>query len=470
LRIAGDLAYAPAMRGRVFAFDTIGKPGRAEWLAMAVVAVLLLGFLPIVLHKTIVLGHGDVQVFFRAGWAIWAGFPLYEVTDHHGWTYHYPPTFALLMGPFANAPPGYPQPSWALPYPAAIAVWYLINALCLLLALHVWANALERYWPLQTRPGLLQNAWALRFGPLLALLPFVGDGLARGQPAPVMLFLIVAYLALYAENRVAGAAFAFSLAISIKVFPVMLVVFPLLRRDWRFIAWAAAWSALLLIGLPAICVGSSATVDLYRTMFVDHLAGIASGAMSTKIASEVSPGAFSSIGIGAVIARVAAGGAFYSSPLPSWASAVQLLFNAAVGVAVIILGRGGFWNWRGPQPQGGYPLLVAGAVLFAAVPLMISFAGPQYVTFAVPLMAVFMIETWRRTGDAAVTGTQIAWAIAAWLSMIALEVPWTWLKIIGPMTWVLLLLGPASLRFVAGVKDDTGAAPVVPAPGQPVAG
>jgi hypothetical protein len=248
------------------------------------------------------------------------------------------------------------------------------------------------------------------------------------------------------------------------------VVFPLLRRDWRFIAWAAAWSALLLIGLPAICVGSSATVDLYRTMFVDHLAGIASGAMSTKIASEVSPGAFSSIGIGAVIARVAAGGAFYSSPLPSWASAVQLLFNAAVGVAVIILGRGGFWNWRGPQPQGGYPLLVAGAVLFAAVPLMISFAGPQYVTFAVPLMAVFMIETWRRTGDAAVTGTQIAWAIAAWLSMIALEVPWTWLKIIGPMTWVLLLLGPASLRFVAGVKDDTGAAPVVPAPGQPVAG
>ena len=40
------------------------------------------------------------------------------------------------------------------------------------------------------------------------------------------------------------------------------------------------------------------------------------------------------------------------------------------------------------------------------------------------------------------------WTVIAWLSMIALETPWNWLKIIGPMTCALLLLGPASLALV----------------------
>ncbi len=446
------------MSSNVFACDALSRPGRREWLAIAIVAALTLLFLPMVVWKTVGLGQGDVQVFFRAGWAVWTGYPLYEVADHHGWTFHYPPTFALFMGPFANPLPGHAQPAWALPFTASVAVWYLINAVCLLLALHVWANALERHRPVQANGGLLQSPWALRLGPLLALLPFIGDGLARGQPAPVLLFLIVVYFALYAENRVAAASFAFSLAITVKVFPIVLAIFPFLRRDWRFMIWTAGWSILLLVGLPVICLGPAATFDLYRTMFTEHLAGIISGAMSTKIASEVSPGGYSSIGVGAVVARVAAGGAFYSSPLPGWASAFQFLFNAAVVVAIVVLGRGGFWTLRGPQPADRYPLLVAGAVLFAAIPLMISFAGPQYVTFALPLMAVLLIESWRRTGEQAITATMAGWTIIAWLSMIALEVPWNWLKIIGPMTWALLLLGPASLSLISQLTVKPGAA------------
>jgi hypothetical protein len=440
------------MGSGVFTFDAISRPGRREWVAIAFVVVLMLLFLPMVVWKTVALGQGDVQVFFRAGWAIWTGYPLYEVADHHGWTYHYPPTFALFMGPFANPLPDHPRPWWALPYPAAVAVWYLVNSACLLLALHVWANALERYRPIELRAGYLQRPWALRLGPLVALLPFIGDGLARGQPAPVLLFLVVLFLALYVENRLAAASFAFSLAITVKLFPLVLAVIPFSRRDWKFMVWTAGWCFLLLLVLPAVCLGTTATFELYRIMFTEHLAGIASGAMSTKIASEVSPGGYSSIGIGAVVARVAAGEAFYSAPLPQWASAIQFLFNAAVVIAVVVLGRGGFWNFRGLQPACGYPLLVAGAVLFAAIPLMIAFAGPQYVTFAVPLIAVLFIEGWRRRGEEVITGTMIAWTVAAWLSMIALEVPWNWLKLGGPMTWVLLLLGPASFSLVRSLS------------------
>jgi hypothetical protein len=128
----------------VLAFGAIPRFGRRELFAVAVLAILILGFLPIVVRKAVWLGQGDVEVFFRAGWAIWTGYPLYQVFDHHGWTYHYPPTFALLMGLFANPLPGHPQPWWALPYPVAVAVWYLINVACLFVALHIWAKAVEQ--------------------------------------------------------------------------------------------------------------------------------------------------------------------------------------------------------------------------------------------------------------------------------------------------------------------------------------
>ena len=42
---------------------------------------LTVPLLPVVLWKTVELGQGDVQVFFRAGWALWTGYPLYEVTS-----------------------------------------------------------------------------------------------------------------------------------------------------------------------------------------------------------------------------------------------------------------------------------------------------------------------------------------------------------------------------------------------------
>jgi glycosyl transferase family 87 len=434
-------------------FDPASRPGRRECLAIALMAIVALSFLPIVVWKTVGLGQGDAQVFFRAGWAIWTGYPLYNVTDHRGWTYHYPPTFALFMAPFANPMPDYPQPWWALPFPAAVAAWYLINVVCLFLALHVWASALERHRPTEAKAGFFQSHWALLLGQWIVLLPFVGDGLARGQPTPVLLLLIVMFLARYAENRVAAAAFALSLAVTIKIFPLVLVVIPLLRRDWKFMVWTAGWCLFLLIALPAICVGPTATFELYRAMFTEHLVGIISGAMSSEIASQVSPGAFSSIGVGAVAARIAAGDAFYSTPLPGWASNFQFLFNAAAVAAVAIAGRGGFWNGRGAQPAAGYPLLIAGAILSAAIPLMIPSAGPQYLTVAVPLTAVILVETWWRKGAEIVTGPMIAWTIAAWLSMIALELPWVWLKLVGPMTWVLLLLARPSLTLLGAISS-----------------
>ena len=140
-----------------FAFNRISCPAAPAWLAAGLGALLAVLFLPVVVWKAVVLGQGDVQVYFRAGWAVWTGYPLYEVADRHGWTYQYPPTFALFMGPFADPLPGYPQPWWALPFAAGVVVWYLINAACMLLCIHLWATALERYRFAQIGGGFLQG-------------------------------------------------------------------------------------------------------------------------------------------------------------------------------------------------------------------------------------------------------------------------------------------------------------------------
>jgi hypothetical protein len=54
----------------VLAFGAIPRFGRRELFAVAVLAILILAFLPIVVRKAVWLGQGDVEVFFRAGWAI----------------------------------------------------------------------------------------------------------------------------------------------------------------------------------------------------------------------------------------------------------------------------------------------------------------------------------------------------------------------------------------------------------------
>lgn len=435
-------------------------PTRPAWWAIAFLVALAVLFLPVVVWKTVHLGQGDTRVLFRAGWAIWTGYPLYEVYDHHGWSYHYPPTFALFMAPFADPMPGYPQPAWALPYTPAVIVWFIVNELCLIAAVHLWACALERA-RLGEAAGLPKAQWWLRAGPVIALMPFAGDGIERGQVSALLVLLLVVFLIGYAGNRRALAAFALTLAAVIKIFPVGLAMLPLLRRDGRFLFWMGAWGIFFLLLVPMICLGPTVTLNLYQAMWTEHLSGILSGEMPDKIAREVSPGAYPTVGIGAMLARVAAGGGFYSTPLPRWANAAQYIFDFGVVAAIAFLGRRSFWSVRGAQPANGYALLVAGAVLCAAMPLMISVSKPHYLTFALPLMAVLLLDAFARSGRPRITPAMVGWSALAWTSLIALDAPWIWLKTLGPITWVLLLLAPVSLSLIGKSRDCSGfAAPM----------
>jgi hypothetical protein len=410
-------------------------------------------YLPIVVHRTVVSHLGDVQVFFRAGWAIWSGaVPLYEVTDYHGWHFHYPPTFALFMVPFSNPVASSARPAWALPYPASVAVWYVLCAAAMFMAVHLWATALERHSGLSlTREG--HTGWALRLGPVIALLPYFGDGLGRGQPTGIVVLLLVAFLTLYAQAKRPAAAIVLSLAIAIKIFPIAFILFPLLRRDWKSLFLISLFSALFLFVLPALFLGVDETASLYRTLWFDRLLGLAHGKFAPRVEGEWSPWTDDMVALGAMLART------FDVPrpedalgLPAWAAMAQWVANALIVLLIAILGFGKFWSLRAPQPRSPYAILAGGAILMAALPAMLPVAQPHYWAQAMPLAALLMTEFWRRTGDRRDSALLAAWSVLAWLAFIATDVRlWRPLQHHGPTTIVMLVLIAAGFRAMAAL-------------------
>lgn len=353
---------------------------------------------------------------------MWTGYPLYQVADMHGWHYHYPPPLALLMGPFAEPLPGFPHPSWALPFAIGVAVWYALSIVTMFAAIHIWAKALTPFADPPANGGAQPVYWTLRLFPLIALMPYIGSGWARGQPTAVLILLVVLFLVLYVADRPFAAALALSAAISIKMFPIVLVIIPLLRRDWRSLAYVALGCVFFLFVVPALLLGVDPMIELYKAFWTDRLAGLLTGHVSPAIRDELTPWPSSVVSIGSTLARIfSAPAAGLSSALPAWATHLQLAFDFVMVGLVAAVGHGRFWRLSGKQPEAGYALLVAGAILMALLPAMLPTTKGHYHALAWPLAAVIALETLRRPPGSAASWWLLAWSIAAWAAFVIVD-------------------------------------------------
>jgi hypothetical protein len=429
------------------------RPNVRDMVMLAIAAVAILGLLPLTVYRTTVLGRGDAEVFFRAGWAVWAGYPLYQVIDHHGWSYHYPPTFALMMEPFARPMPGLLKPAWAMPYPVSLAVWYVLSVCALIWAMDILAKALTRYSGAIQFPIEDSSYWALRLLPPLALAPFVAASWMRGQPTTILILLIVMFLVFLSDGRRFAASAALSFAIAIKMFPAVFLLIPLLRRDVRTIAYTLLSTTILLFALPFVCLGLDATVDLYAALWGERLQGLATGHLNPRIESELSPWLADMVSVGAMLARVF-GQRIAEAPnrLPAWAGYAQYVFDLLIVVLIAGVGYRRFWRARGPQPNSPNAILLAGAILFAALPAMLPVARPHYWAQEIPLVAILLVEHWRRARSVKLDVAPIAWTSAAFLAFVATgpDAPGI-LARLGPTTIVILMPVIAGLNCLRRV-------------------
>jgi hypothetical protein len=242
-------------------------------ILLLLLSVLLFGALVELRSAFLHRRMGDLGVFLRTAWAVRAGQDIYTVTDNNGFHYHYPPLFAILLVPLADPPAGAAR-TWTVPYAVSVAIWYTFSLLCLLVAVHWLAGALEQTG--RCRKGL-------RVLPILACLPPIGHTLMRGQVSLLLLLLLcgMARALLRPQTSLKRARWFFAGAsglwhgscqagwwlagaICLKVIPAFLLLHPLQRRDGRCLAGCAAGLVLGLAVIPGAVFGPVQTCAYYR--------------------------------------------------------------------------------------------------------------------------------------------------------------------------------------------------------------
>ncbi len=162
----------------------------------------------------------------------------------------HPPTSVLLAVPLAR-----------LDYPDATLAWNLISLAALAVS----------FWLFNQQLHITSSPWALL--PLLAYLLLCGpfrQQMYQGQLNLVLLLLLTATWASDRSGRSLAAGTLLGLATAIKLFPGFLVLYFLLRRDWRAVG-ATVIAFGLLTGLTTAVLGATT----YRDYVSDVLPQVA---------------------------------------------------------------------------------------------------------------------------------------------------------------------------------------------------
>jgi alpha-1,2-mannosyltransferase len=205
----------------------------------------------------------DLGVYLRAAWAVRAGDDLYAITDDNGWHYHYPPLLAIALVPLADPPAG-ADGQGVLPFAFSVALWYVFSLICLAAAVHELAGALEQTNTGAAPPAGSRRWWALRVLPVLICLPAIGHTLARGQVNLLLLWLLCGFTAAVLRRQSARAGAWLAAAICLKVIPAFLLVYPVWRRDLRFLAGTAGGLVAGLVLIPALVFGPTRTWNYFQ--------------------------------------------------------------------------------------------------------------------------------------------------------------------------------------------------------------
>jgi hypothetical protein len=148
-----------------------------------------------------------------------------------------------------------------------VVIWYVFSVGCLVVGVHWLAGALEETVPALATWTTTRGSsrwWALRVVPVVACLVPIGATLGRGQVNLLLLALLCGMAGASLRGKRGQAGLWLAAAICLKVFPAYLLIYPLWRRDGRWLAGCAAGLVVGLGVIPAVVFGPSQTWAYYR--------------------------------------------------------------------------------------------------------------------------------------------------------------------------------------------------------------
>jgi|GEM_PF-674863 len=179
----------------------------------------------------------DYTVYTAAGQAILDHQDIYLAQNARGWRYVYPPPFAILMVPLSQ-----------IPLALGALIWYLISVLSIGASVMMSAALLDN-----TR---LKNKAYLVYGlPLLSLSVLLVSGAMRCQASPFMFCFMIATFYLHLKQRPVFAGLSLACAAMLKVFPIVLIAYFIIQRQWRTVIATGVGLILLGIVLPSLYWG-----------------------------------------------------------------------------------------------------------------------------------------------------------------------------------------------------------------------
>jgi len=185
----------------------------------------------------------DFTVYVAAGRAVLENHDIYLAENARGWRYVYPPPFAILLTPLAR-----------MPLAAGALLWYLLTVAAIGGSL-VMSAALLGASPLRNKPQIVYGL------PLLGLASVLASGVLRSQASPFMFFFMIATFYFHLKNRPVAAGFSLACAALLKVFPLVLLAYFVVRRQWRAVFATALALLLLGIVLPSLYWGWQFNLD-----------------------------------------------------------------------------------------------------------------------------------------------------------------------------------------------------------------
>jgi hypothetical protein len=211
----------------------------------------LVAILAVAVYVTAFFPKQDFAVYYAAGQSLLSGrSDLYapDFANAGVMDYRYPPVFVLLFLPFA-----------AFPFTAAAYLWAVIG-------LSAMAHAFKE---VACATGIFFKTNRLKIAVIAATLLTAKYLLISLKYQNVHMLIIAAIFISFClpiKNKIVPAALLMALAIAIKIFPVVLLPYFAIKRQWHFLAFTCAFVMFFLF-VPAFYFGIDRNIELHKQWY-----------------------------------------------------------------------------------------------------------------------------------------------------------------------------------------------------------